>query len=60
MHCVVGVLVGVRSAFSWGAGGVQHYFSFSHPVAKLEYIGITVSLCPDLVLTISCKPLDVL
>ena len=21
MHCVVGVLVGVRSAFSWGPGG---------------------------------------
>ena len=35
--------------------------SFSHPVAKLEeYVGITVSVCPDFVLTVSCKLLDVL
>ena len=44
-----------------GGGGLTLFFYFSHPVAKLEeYIGITVSVCPDFVLTISCKPLDVL
>ena len=65
MHCVVGVFVGVRT-HSCGWGGAEEgegptLLSFSHPVAKLEeYVGITVSVCPDFVLTVSCKLLDVL